>query len=258
MCELPSLPQDRGMDCDVAREALSARLDGERLHVPAARVDAHVQACLRCRRWLAEVTELAQRTREADVNGGPDLSARIAAAADAAPAGARSGRFAPAVSKLLRYLVAIAGIAQLLVATAQMVGADFGMVAVHEHGAMTGAHLLNESTAWSLAIGCGMVLTAIWPRAALGVAAVLGVYVIALTGYVIDDVGAGQVTPARIATHVPAVVGLVLVALIYFDRTRGRRPAFERASGGQDIVLPAGASRGRRRGHVRPVDHSAA
>ena len=164
----------------------------------------------------------------------------------------------PAVSKLLRYLVAIAGIAQLLVATAQMVGADFGMVAVHEHGAMTGAHLLNESTAWSLAIGCGMVLTAIWPRAALGVAAVLGVYVIALTGYVIDDVGAGQVTPARIATHVPAVVGLVLVALIYFDRTRGRRPAFERASGGQDIVLPAGASRGQRRGHVRPVDHSAA
>ena len=72
-----------------------------------------------------------------------------------------------------------------------------------------------------------MVLTAIWPRAALGIAVVLGVYVIALTGYVIDDAGTGHVTAARIASHAPAVVGLVLVALVYFDRARGRGPAFE-------------------------------
>ena len=122
--------QDRGMDCDVAREALSARMDGERLHVPAARVDAHVQSCLGCRRWLAEAMELAQRTRHADPSGGPDLSARIVAAADAAPAGARSGRFTHAVSRLPRYLLAITGVAQLVVATAQMVGVDLGMVAV--------------------------------------------------------------------------------------------------------------------------------
>lgn len=253
-----NVAQDRGMDCDVAREALSARMDGERLHVPAARVDAHVQACLGCRRWLAEAIELARRTRQADTSGVPDLSARIVAAADAAPAGARAGRFAPVVSRLLRYLLAITGVAQLLVATAQMVGVDFGMVAVHGHGAMTGAHLLNESTAWSLALGCGMVLTAIWPRAALGVAVVLGVYVIALTGYVINDVGTGNVTAARIASHGPAVVGLVLVVLVCFDRAGGRRAASDSGSGEQDIVLPAGASRGRRRGHVRPVNHSAA
>ena len=132
------------------------------------------------------------------------------------------------------------------------------MVALHGHGAMTGAHLLNESTAWSLAIGCGMVLTAIWPRAALGVAVVLGVYVIALTGFVIDDAVTGQVTVARIASHGPAVVGLVLVALVYLGRAGLERAALGRASGDQDIVLPAGASRGRRRGHVRPVDDSAA
>ena len=246
------------MDCDVAREALSARMDGERLHVPAARVDAHVQSCRGCRRWLAEAMELAQRARQADASGGPDLSARIVAEADAALGGARPGRFAPAVSRLLRYLLAIAGVAQLLVATAQMAGVDFGMVALHGHGAMTGAHLLNESTAWSLAIGCGMVLTAIWPRAALGVAVVLGVYVIALTGFVIDDAVTGQVTVARIASHGPAVVGLVLVALVYLGRAGLERSALGRASGDQDIVLPAGASRGRRRGHVRPVDDSAA
>ena len=250
--------QDRGMDCDVAREALSARIDGERLHVPAARVDAHVQSCLGCRRWLAEATELAQRTRQADIAGGPDLSARIVAAAEAAPAGTRSGRYPPVVSRAVRYALAVAGCVQLAVATAQIFGADFGMVPVQGHGAMTGAHLLNESTAWSLALGCGMVLAAIWPRAALGVAVVLAVFVAVLVGYVIGDVWTGQVTAARVASHAPAVVGLILVLLVYFDGAGGRRQAVERRVREQDIVLPAGARRGQRRGHVRPVDHSAA
>ena len=223
----------------MAREALSARMDGERLHVPAARVDAHLQSCLDCRRWLAEAMELAQRTRQAEVNAGPDLSARIVAAADVAPAGARLGRFSLAVSRVLRYLLGITGVAQLLVATAQMSGADFGMVAVHEHGPMTGAHLLNESTAWSLALGCGMVLAAIWSRAALGVAVVLGVFVTALTGYVIDDVGTGQVTAARIASHAPAVAGLVLVLLVCLDRVT--------AVGGPSNALPASRTSSYRR-----------
>ena len=49
------------MECDVAREALSARLDGERQHVPAGRVDAHLESCADCRTWLAEAAELARR-----------------------------------------------------------------------------------------------------------------------------------------------------------------------------------------------------
>lgn len=55
--------QDVGVDCEAAREALSARLDGERQHVPAARVDAHLGSCPDCRVWLAgrlETPELAQ------------------------------------------------------------------------------------------------------------------------------------------------------------------------------------------------------
>ena len=179
---MPGVAHDMGVKCDVAREALSARMDGEHLHVPGARVDAHLQSCLDCRRWLAEATELAQRTRQAGVNAGPDLSTRIVAAAEVAPAGVRLGRFSLAVSRVVRYGLGVAGFAQLLVAAAQMSGADFGMVAVHEHGPMTGAHLLNESTAWSLALGCGMVLAAIWSRAALGVAVVLGVFVATLLG----------------------------------------------------------------------------
>ncbi|EUA32805.1 zinc-finger family protein [Mycobacterium xenopi 3993] len=44
--------EDAGMRCEVAREALSARLDGERHAVPAQRVDAHLGSCPDCRAWL--------------------------------------------------------------------------------------------------------------------------------------------------------------------------------------------------------------
>ena len=150
------------------------------------------------------------------------------------------------------------GVAQIAVAIAQISGVNFGMVAAGKQGAMTGAHLLNESTAWSLALGCGMVVAAIWPGLALGVATVLGVFTAVLAGYVVSDVWAGQVTAARIASHTPAIVGLVLVLLVYWERVRDRRVARAPGARSEDIVLPAGASRGRRRGHVRPVDHSAA
>lgn len=242
----------------MAREALSARMDGERLHVPAARVDAHVESCLGCRQWLAEATQLAQRTRQAGLTAGPDLAARIVATADTAAASTRFGRYPPTVSRLLRYALAVAGCAQLAVAAAQMFGVDFGMVAVQAHGAMTGAHLLNESTAWSLALGCGMVVAAVWPRAALGVAVVLAVFVAVLVAYVIGDVWTAQVTAARVASHGPAVVGLVLVLLVYLDGAGGRRPAVVRRAGEQDVVLPVGARRGQRRGHLRPTNDSAA
>ncbi|HOW96081.1 MAG TPA: zf-HC2 domain-containing protein, partial [Mycolicibacterium fallax] len=39
------------MNCDVAREALSARIDGEREPVPAARVDEHLAGCADCTDW---------------------------------------------------------------------------------------------------------------------------------------------------------------------------------------------------------------
>lgn len=47
------------MDCEVAREALSARLDGERAPVPSARVDEHLGECSACRAWFTQVASQA-------------------------------------------------------------------------------------------------------------------------------------------------------------------------------------------------------
>lgn len=47
------------MRCEVAREALSARLDGERATVPSARVDEHLAGCADCTTWFAAVGDLS-------------------------------------------------------------------------------------------------------------------------------------------------------------------------------------------------------
>jgi hypothetical protein len=99
----------------VAHEALSASLDGERQHVPAARVDAHVESCSGCREWLAEAAALRRLTRQAGLNTGPDLSPRIVAAADALGR-ARFGRFSWLVSRLVRCGLAGAGVAMVALA----------------------------------------------------------------------------------------------------------------------------------------------
>lgn len=61
------------MRCEVARESLSARIDGERESVPAARVDEHLAQCPGCERWYAS----ARGMNFAAADLAPDLSMTI-------------------------------------------------------------------------------------------------------------------------------------------------------------------------------------
>lgn len=60
------------------------------------------------------------------------------------------------------------GMFQVAIAAAQIAGIDFGMVSSHMHGAMSGEHLMHESTAWLLALGLAMIAAGVWPVAAIG------------------------------------------------------------------------------------------
>ena len=54
-------------DCTVAREAASARLDGELSELEAARLDVHLADCSECRAYTAEIAELAGTLRFASL-----------------------------------------------------------------------------------------------------------------------------------------------------------------------------------------------
>lgn len=232
------------MECALAREALSARLDGEQEPVAGADLDAHLARCATCRSWFAAAGELARRTRVRAAPLIPDLTDQILAASPAPERGRTRG--------LGRVLLAATGVAQLVVAVAQAAGIDFGMTAAHgAHAAAMSTHLLNESTAWTAALGVGFLVAALRPRAAAALAPVAGVFVMVLGCYVLADWAAERVTPARLASHSLVVLGAVLLSWTAWDeRGEGRRrgPVVGTDSAGSDespgTVGPAASARG--------------
>ncbi|ORB87156.1 RNA polymerase subunit sigma-70 [Mycobacterium kansasii] len=242
------------MRCDVAREELSARLDGERPQMLAQQVDAHLESCRRCRAWLIGAAAQSRRFAAVDARRGPDLAERILASAGVAPA-PRFRRWLHIVGpRHWQWCLIGVGVFQIALAAAQISGIDFGIMPRHQPGAMMhGQHLLHESTAWLLALGLAMIVAAVWSSAALGVAAIAGTYSLALLGYVAVDAWRGEVTAARIASHVPVLAGTVFALLVARDRT-GAAASQPTETEPAPTVRPAALAHGRRHGHLRPVN----
>src|SRR5947209_13200999 len=82
---------DAGMRCDVAREALSARLDGERAQVLAQQVDAHLESCRSCRAWLIGAAVQTRRLASMEPGDAPDLVDKILVSLGAEPTAYQRG-----------------------------------------------------------------------------------------------------------------------------------------------------------------------
>jgi RNA polymerase sigma-70 factor (ECF subfamily) len=247
---------DARMRCDAVREALSARLDGERPQVLAQQVDAHLESCRGCRTWLIGAAVQTRRLASFGPGQGPDLVDKILASVRDESATPRDRWMRQLRSHYRRWALTIVGVFQVALAVAQISGVNFGMVSAHHmHGAMSGEHLMHESTAWLLALGVAMIAAGIWPVTAIGVAAIAGAYSVGLVGYVTADALSGEVTAARVASHVPVLLGLVFATLVATDRPgmhRSRTSDFD-----ADIpAQPTGVPADRRRGHLWPINRS--
>lgn len=110
------------MECAQAREALSARLDGELTPTEAAALDAHLLECAACHRREDELQRLHQRLRVRAAEPVPDHSAAILAAHDATEtSGSPSsigGTAASSPSRRSRLAVAVAVAVALVVVSA--------------------------------------------------------------------------------------------------------------------------------------------
>lgn len=222
----------------------------------AQQVDAHLQSCRSCRTWLIGAAVQTRRLASMEPGDAPDLVDKILASA------AESGTYHRGMrwlrSHYRRWGLIGVGAFQVAIAAAQISGTDFGMVSAHMHGAMSGEHLMHESTAWLLALGLAMMAAGIWPITAIGVAAITGVYSVALLGYVVVDAFNGEVTAARIASHVPLLLGLVFTLLVARERA-GSHVSRRRDTDGSDgsADRPRAAPNAvRRRGHLWPINRS--
>ncbi|MFD9700053.1 zf-HC2 domain-containing protein [Lentzea sp. NPDC059081] len=230
------------MECDTCREALSARLDGEDEGVPADQVDEHLETCASCRAWHDRAATLTRTLRVRPATPVPDLTAAIVAAAPAKPRG-----------WLPRMLLGGVAVAQLTLGVAQVVGNGSTAHGGHVTG-VDGSHLFNESTAWNLALGLGLLWTALRPSASTGTLPVTAAFVAVLIPYSASDLLSGTATVSRVLSHTLLLAGLALLTLVHFgNRGPGdRTPVADGDSGSADTSgTPERADQPRTRRHIR-------
>lgn len=154
-----------------------------------------------------------------------------------------------------RWALGLVGLLSVVVTVVHAVG-------VGEAGGgfeVRGTHLAGESVAWSAAIGVAMIVAALRPGAAAGLASVLVAYSAMLAAYVVGDAAQGTITLLQEAVHLPVVVGAVLALLVW--RGTGSRyssPGGDASRPTNDDVNRHGTANSARRAHRRPSDGAAA
>lgn len=215
------------MECDRAREAISARIDGEDPGVPDGALEAHLAGCDACRAWQQRAHALTRRARL----GGPfldhDLTGQVLAAVPAAP-GRKRLRLA------LRAALLALSLAQLAVTVPLL-------ILGHDPEAST--HAAHELGSFDLALAIAFAVGAVRPALSAGLAWTCAIAAGGLAGTAIADLIGGQTFGADEAQHLIAVAGALL--LIWQARTSRTGVADAGTADGTDWpqeALSAGAA----------------
>ena len=198
--------------CSTVREALSARLDGEPLGLPAEALDQHLAACAACTEWADAAATVTRRVRLATAPEVPDLTAAVLGALP---------RELPGVGAAARTRLADAAVRLLLLAVAvAQAGLAWPALASGAASMSAPVHVAHETGAWNLAVAAAFLAVVVAPRLAAGGLPFLASFAALLVPVTLADLAAGHVHPDRALAHVLLLAGVVLVATVAW---RGRR-----------------------------------
>jgi predicted anti-sigma-YlaC factor YlaD len=185
------------VDCQNAREALSARLDGERPGIEPALLETHLAGCPSCRDWLEAAHRLTRRARLRPAPAVPDRTGDLVAAvlADRAASGRERNR------PIRAGLIVIAAL-QLLA------------VAVADGGGLGRAHLSRELGSFGLALAVGFLAAAHRPSRAWGMLPVAGVAAACLLASAAAGIAEGRSQILEEAPHLLTAAGWLLLYLL--------------------------------------------
>jgi predicted anti-sigma-YlaC factor YlaD len=183
------------MECDRAREAISARIDGEDPGVPDDALDAHLAGCAACRDWQQRAHVMTRRARLGGTFLDRDLTGSVLAATPPAP-GRRRLRVG------LRGALLAAALGQLAITVPLL-------ILGHDHDA--GPHAAHELGSFDLALAIAFAVGAIRPALSAGLAWTCAIAAAGLAGTAIADLIGGQTIGADEAQHLIAVAGAVLL-----------------------------------------------
>lgn len=230
------------MDCTTTTEILSAELDGEAGHRERLAAEAHLDACADCRRYYEDLTTVTRAVRVMPVEAGPDVTEAVLPAWRPRLRDRLRGPSGHRIRLVLRGLLAVVALVQLVVGLAQITGLG---VDVYSHTVGSPMpHVDHETGAWNAAIAVALGWVAVRARHAGAHLPVLASFGCLLTGLCTLDLVLGYVSPARVVSHLPVLLGLLLVAGLAALREEGYRP-------GAPLAGSPGAER-------EPVDASAA
>ncbi|WP_143021323.1 hypothetical protein [Prauserella marina] len=164
-------------------------------------MDRHLGCCVSCRLWWEQAGRLHRGMRLASAPSVPDLTDRIVAAAPL-PRRDRWG---------LRLALTVVALLQASLGFAQLLGVD----ATHAEHAVAATHLGNESAAWNLAIGIGLLWAALRPTSAGGLLPALTGFAVVLAVVSASDLFGGLVTGARVVSHGIMLAGVVLLFFVH-------------------------------------------
>jgi copper transport protein len=188
--------------CSDAREALSARYDGEAPPVDESALRAHVLGCAGCAAFEAALTPADRIVREATAKPAPELAGRIVVTA-----ARRAGRRRTSLRSALRLSVAALGVAELVLALAEMLGS-------HDHES-------HESSSFTVALCVALVYAALRPRLARGYVPVLASASALLLVTSVEDVDHGTIGLAHELPHLGILLGTLLLWLLALEDSGG-------------------------------------
>jgi predicted anti-sigma-YlaC factor YlaD len=204
------------MQCAPFREAVSARLDGEPLGMPAADLDRHLEGCPDCAGWADAAGAVTRRARLAPAPPVPDLTAAVLGALPRQLPGTAAAARSRLVQSALRLALLAVGVAQAGLAWPALATGTAAMSAP--------VHVAHETGAWNLGVAAAFLAVAAAPRLAAGALPFLATFGVLLTVTTVRDLQAGHVHADRAAAHLLLLAGVVLVAVVAWRR-RTRRVA---------------------------------
>jgi predicted anti-sigma-YlaC factor YlaD len=207
------------MPCHSFREALSARLDGEPLGMPAGALDEHLAGCPACTGWAEQAALVTRRVRLAPADPVPDLTGAVLGALPRELPGVAAAARARLLDTALRLALLAAGVAQAGLAWPVLVTGAGSMSAP--------VHMAHETGAWNLGVAAAFLAVAAAPRLAAGTLPFLVSFTALLVPVTLADLSAGHVHADRAVTHGLLVLGVALVGGVWW---RAHRRRFRAAS----------------------------
>lgn len=190
------------MDCDTAREALSARIDGEEEGGRVAALDGHLRSCAACRVWEDRGRQALRATRVHLAEPVPDLTAAILAAAPSLTPRPRRAAADAEVLVLRLGLVMMAAL-QVIVALPELLvgtGGDAGV-----------AHVLREQGAWQFGLAAGFLYAAFRPATGYALLPFVSVLAFVLTVTTVVDLVAGRTNALDEVAHLLPLAGAAVL-----------------------------------------------